>query len=252
MQKQVEAASYPPCGGGSDFSSLAERSAGSDAKCRKSQQRRYLPAPSRAPDAVKCRKFKGRKGRSIRPEPASARIPPAHRRGRLSTLRLYTVRWGLRQPGPPVAWTRPDPSEKSIVSTPPSVFATSYFHGTKADLRPGDLVKVGHNSNFGENMQLSWVYFSGTLDAAIWGAELARGQGCERIYVVEPTGPLFDDPNLTDKKFPGNPSQSYRSRDPLRVVAEVVNWTGHLPEQVKQMLDGLARLAENGAQPIID
>ena len=138
------------------------------------------------------------------------------------------------------------------MSASASVFATSYFHGTKADLRPGDLVKVGHNSNFGENMQLSWVYFSSTLDAAIWGAELATGQRPERIYVVEPTGPIFDDPNLTDKKFPGNPSQSYRSRDPLRVIAEVVNWTGHLPEQVKQMREGLARLAENGSQPIID
>jgi hypothetical protein len=252
MQKQVEAASYPPCGEGSDFSSLAERSAGSDAKCRKSQERGYLPAPPRAPDAVKCRKGRKGRSRSIRPEPAPARSPPAidaaaYRRCDYTRSGGACVNRDRLWHGPGLIHRR-----KSIVSTSPGVFATSYFHGTKADLRPGDLVKVGHNSNFGENMQLSWVYFSSTLDAAIWGAELAKGQGSERIYVVEPTGPLFDDPNLTDKKFPGNPRQSYRSRDPVRVVAEVVNWTGHLPEQVKQMRDGLARLAENGAQPIID
>ena len=92
-----------------------------------------------------------------------------------------------------------DPSEVPFVSASAAVFAQSYFHGTKADLRPGDLIKVGHKSNFGEDLTLSWVYFSSTLDAAIWGAELAAGQGSNRIYVVvEPTGPLVDDPNLTD------------------------------------------------------
>ncbi len=132
-----------------------------------------------------------------------------------------------------------------------SVFSQSFFHGTRADLKPGDLIVVGHQSNFTEVKPLSWVYFAGTLDAAIWGAELAAGSGQERIYVVEPTGPIEDDPNLTDKKFPGNPTLSYRSRDPLRVIAEVTKWQGHPPEQLQQMKDGLARLKAEGAD-IID
>ncbi len=122
---------------------------------------------------------------------------------------------------------------------------------TGADLKPGDLIAVGHQSNFAEAKALSWVYFTGTLDAAIWGAELAAGGGRERIYVVEPTGPTEDDPNLTDKKFPGNPTQSYRSRDPLRVIAEVTKWQGHPPERLRQMKEGLARLKAEGAA-IID
>jgi rifampin ADP-ribosylating transferase len=133
-----------------------------------------------------------------------------------------------------------------------TVFTQSFFHGTKADLKPGDLIVVGHQSNFAEARALSWVYFAGTLDAAIWGAELAAGSGRERIYVVEPTGPILDDPNLTDKKFPGNPTLSYRSRDPLRVIAEVTKWQGHPPERLQQMRDGLARLKAEGADTIID
>ena len=136
------------------------------------------------------------------------------------------------------------------MSASASVFSQSFFHGTKADLKPGDLISVGYQSNFAEAMSLSWVYFAGTLDAAIWGAELAAGGGQERIYVVEPTGPIMDDPNLTDKKFPGNPTLSYRSRDPLRVIAEVTKWQGHPPEQLQQMKDGLARLKAEGADII--
>ena len=132
-----------------------------------------------------------------------------------------------------------------------SMFSQSFFHGTKADLKPGDLIAVGYQSNFVEAQQLSWVYFAGTLDAAIWGAELATGGGRERIYVVEPTGPFVDDPNLTDKKFPGNPTRSYRSRAPLRVLAEVTKWQGHPPERLQEMKDGLARLSADGAE-IID
>ena len=133
----------------------------------------------------------------------------------------------------------------------PTVFAQSYFHGTRAALSPGDTIKVGHKSNFADDLALSWVYFTATLDAAIWGAELAGGGGPGRIYVVEPTGPVEDDPNLTDKKFPGNPTRSYRSRGPLRIVAEVVGWQGHTPEQIAQMRQGLARLDPSGAD-IID
>ena len=96
-----------------------------------------------------------------------------------------------------------------------------FYHGTRADLGPGDLLSPGRASNYGKRYQASWIYFTGTLDAAIWGCELARGEGPERIYIVEPTGPFEDDPNLTDTKFPGNPTQSYRSRDPLRILGEV-------------------------------
>ena len=133
-----------------------------------------------------------------------------------------------------------------------SAFSQSFFHGTKADLKPGDLLVVGYQSNFTDAEPLSWIYFAGTLDAAIWGAELAIGDGAERIYVVEPTGPIMDDPNLTGKKFPGNPTLSYRSRDPLRIIAEVTKWQGHAPEKLLQMKEGLARLKADGANVIID
>ena len=133
-----------------------------------------------------------------------------------------------------------------------SVFAQSFFHGTKADLRPGDRIAVGYGSNFSETGPLSWVYFTSTLDAAIWGAELAVGSGSGRIYVVEPTGEIEDDPNVTDKKFPGNPTMSYRSRAPLRVLAEVTHWQGHPPERLREMKEGLARLQAEGRAVIID
>src|SRR5581483_1549825 len=125
-----------------------------------------------------------------------------------------------------------------------SRFRRQFFHGTRADLEHGDLIAVGYKSNYGEGRFLSWVYCTGTLDAAIWGAELAGGSGPERIYLVEPTGPLMDDPNLTDKKFPGNPTLSYRSRDALRVVGEVTRWQGHSPDQIREMREGLRRLEE--------
>jgi hypothetical protein len=125
-----------------------------------------------------------------------------------------------------------------------------FYHGTRADLNPGDLIAAGYSSNYGTRNQASWVYLTGTLDAAIWGAELAAGDGRERIYVVEPTGPIVDDPNLTDKKFPGNPTQSYRSREPLRVTGEVTEWQGHSPERLKEMKDHLERLRAQGIEAI--
>ncbi|MFZ2065366.1 MAG: NAD(+)--rifampin ADP-ribosyltransferase [Xanthobacteraceae bacterium] len=137
------------------------------------------------------------------------------------------------------------------MSSVANVFSQSFFHGTRADLKPGDLIVVGYQSNFTEAKLLSWVYFSATLDAAIWGAELAVGSGRERIYVVEPTGPIMDDPNLTDRKFPGNPTLSYRSRDPLRVIAEVTKWQGHSPELLRQMKENVARAKADGSD-IID
>jgi Rifampin ADP-ribosyl transferase len=137
------------------------------------------------------------------------------------------------------------------MSAADSRFRQQLFHGTRADLRHGDLIVTGYTSNYGQGRMLSWIYCTGTLEAAIWGAELAVGDGPERIYLVEPTGPIVDDPNLTDKKFPGNPTLSYRSRDPLRVVGEVTKWQGHTPEQLRQMREGLERLKTEGAE-IID
>ena len=117
-------------------------------------------------------------------------------------------------------------------------------------LKPGDLIAAGYSSNYGERKAASWVYLTGTLDAAIWGAELAAGDGRERIYIVEPTGPIMDDPNLTDRKFPGNPTQFYRSREPLRVIGEVTEWQGHSPERLKEMKDHLERLKARGIEAI--
>lgn len=127
-----------------------------------------------------------------------------------------------------------------------------FYHGTRADLAVGDMIRVGYTSNYREGLILSWVYFSQTLEAATWGAELAVGEGRQRIYIVEPTGPFVDDPNLTDKKFPGNPTKSYRSRHPLLIVGELAVWQGHTAEQLQQMRDGLARLRAEGRDVIID
>ncbi len=126
-----------------------------------------------------------------------------------------------------------------------------FYHGTRADLSPGDLLAPAFASNYADRT-LSWIYFSGTLDAAIWGCELAKGEGRERIYVVEPTAEFEDDPNLTDKRFPGNPTQSYRSREPLRVVGEVAHWDPHPPERLAEMKAALARMDAEGGPEIID
>ncbi|MEQ8292218.1 MAG: NAD(+)--rifampin ADP-ribosyltransferase [Roseovarius sp.] len=125
-----------------------------------------------------------------------------------------------------------------------------WYHGTRAHLGPGDLITAGRASNFGSRKPMSWVYFTGTLDAAIWGAELAAGDARQRIYIVEPTGPYEPDPNLTDQRFPGNPTLSFRSRDPLRILGEVAEWEGHTPEQLQAMHDGLARLKAQGIEAI--
>ncbi|HEX6095009.1 MAG TPA: NAD(+)--rifampin ADP-ribosyltransferase [Thermoanaerobaculia bacterium] len=127
-----------------------------------------------------------------------------------------------------------------------------YYHGTKADLKPGDLIGPGYSSNFGTRKKAAYVYLTATLNAATWGAELALGEGRGRIYTVEPTGPIEDDPNLTDKKFPGNPTKSYRTRDPLRVTGEISDWQGHSPEELKAMTDHLERLKELGVEAIED
>ncbi len=126
----------------------------------------------------------------------------------------------------------------------------TYYHGTKANLKTGDLIEIGFNSNYGKQKNAKYIYLTATLEAAIWGAELALGETPERIYIVEPTGPIEDDPNLTDKKFPGNPTKSYRSLFPFKVIGEVTEWQGHNPEQLKAMKDNLARLKEQGIEAI--
>jgi Rifampin ADP-ribosyl transferase len=126
------------------------------------------------------------------------------------------------------------------------------YHGTRADLKPGDLIGPGYASNYGKKKKAIYVYLTGTLDAATWGAELAQGEGPGRIYIVEPTGPIVDDPNLTDKKFPGNPTKSYRSKEPLRVTGEVKDWQGHSPEALKAMKDNVERLRQLGVEAIED
>ncbi|MCF0056107.1 NAD(+)--rifampin ADP-ribosyltransferase [Dyadobacter sp. CY356] len=129
---------------------------------------------------------------------------------------------------------------------------TTYYHGTKANLSTGDLIEVGFNSNYGQEKKAKYIYLTATLPAAIWGAELALGEGRERIYIVEPTGPIEDDPNLTDKKFPGNPTKSYRSRHPFRVIGEITDWQGHSPEELKTMKTNLEKLKKLGIEAIED
>ena len=126
------------------------------------------------------------------------------------------------------------------------------LHGTRADLVVGDLLVPGRPSNFDTGRIANNVYVTATLDAATWGAELAVGDGRGRIYVVEALGALEDDPNVTDKKFPGNPTRSYRTREPVKVVGELADWVGHSPEQLQAMLDGLADLERRGLAVIYD
>jgi Rifampin ADP-ribosyl transferase len=126
------------------------------------------------------------------------------------------------------------------------------YHGTRIDLKPGDLIEPGYISNYGKKKKATYVYLTGTLDAAVWGVELALCEGPGRIYIVEPTGPIMDDPNLTDKKYPGNPTKSYRSREPLRVAGEITDWHGHSPEALKAMKDHIERLRQLGVEAIDD
>lgn len=138
------------------------------------------------------------------------------------------------------------------IYTPSDMSSETFYHGTKADLTVGNIIVPGFSSNYGKRNKAKYVYFSATLDAATWGAELAVGEGRGRIYIVEPIGDFEDDPNLTDKKFPGNPTKSYRIKDGIRVVGEVREWQGHSEEQPKHMRDHLQRLKEQGIEAIED
>ena len=126
------------------------------------------------------------------------------------------------------------------------------LHGPKADLKVGGLLEPRRRSNYDEGRTANHVYVTATLDAATWGAELAQGEGRGRIFIVEPTGALEDDPNVTDKKFPGSPTRSYRTRDPVRIVGEIVDWVGHSPEKVRARRERLDELRRTGDVEIDD
>ncbi|MDO3637853.1 NAD(+)--rifampin ADP-ribosyltransferase [Mycolicibacterium arseniciresistens] len=128
----------------------------------------------------------------------------------------------------------------------------AYLHGTRADLSVGDLLVPGRESNYQAGRLMNHVYVTQTLDAAVWGAEMAAGEGRCRIYIVEPEGELEDDPNVTDKKLPGNPTRSYRTREPVKIVGELTDWVGHSAEQLQSMRDGLADLRRKGLDVIYD
>lgn len=142
-------------------------------------------------------------------------------------------------------------NDQELMQITASPFQQTYFHGTKADLKIGDFITPGFQCNFADR-KLRHVYVAATLNAAMWGAELAQGTGRERIYLVEATGEVEDDPNVTDKKFPGNPTMSYRSIHSFKVIGEVTVWNGHSPDQLKAMKDGLNKLTQEGINEIID
>jgi len=126
-----------------------------------------------------------------------------------------------------------------------------FFHGTKAELKTGDLLKPNNLSNY-QNKKSNYIYFTATLDAAKWGAELAKSNSKERIYLVEPLGEFENDPNLTDKRFPGNPTRSYRSKYPLKIIAELSSWERHSDEEINNMLSALKKLSDEGKNVIYD
>jgi rifampin ADP-ribosylating transferase len=116
-----------------------------------------------------------------------------------------------------------------------------FYHGTRADLHIGDLLTAGGDSNYKPDLKMNHIYFTGMLNGAGLAAALAQGEGRERIYIVEPTGRFENDPNVTDKKFPGNLTRSYRSQEPLRIVAEQTDWAKQMPEQIKEWREKLAK-----------
>lgn len=126
-----------------------------------------------------------------------------------------------------------------------------FFHGTKAELKIGDQLEPQHLSNY-QDKKSNYIYFTATLDAAKWGAELATSESKERIYIVEPFGDFENDPNLTDKKFPGNPTRSYRSKSPLKIIAELSSWERHSEEEINHMLTSIQHLRDQGKAVIYD
>jgi Rifampin ADP-ribosyl transferase len=130
--------------------------------------------------------------------------------------------------------------------------AGPFFHGTKADLGNGDFLTAGFRSNYRPEVVMNHIYFTALPDGAGLAAELAAGDGAPRVYAVEPTGPFEDDPNVTDKKFPGNPTRSYRSSAPLRVVGEITDWTRQTPQALQAWRERLAALRADVRGEIIN
>lgn len=127
-----------------------------------------------------------------------------------------------------------------------------FLHGTKAVLQLGDCFKPQHHSNYEVGRISNYIYFTGTLEATKWSAELATGSGKERIYLVEPLGEFENDPNLTDKRFPGNPTRSYRSKEPLKIIGELATWEHHADEMIAQTKAHLKQMQADGTAVIID
>jgi rifampin ADP-ribosylating transferase len=117
-----------------------------------------------------------------------------------------------------------------------------FYHGTKADLKVGDLLTAGNRSNYKSELTMNHIYFTALANGAGLAAALAKGEGCERVYIVEPTGSFENDPNVTDKKFPGNPTRSYRTQAPLKIIGEVTDWVRQTPEQLQQWRERLANV----------
>jgi hypothetical protein len=139
-----------------------------------------------------------------------------------------------------------------IPVTDPLFSGRSFFHGTKANLKHGDLIKPGVQLQLWEKGDGRLRVSGRHLECGDLGAELAFGQQPGRIYVVDATGPIEDDPNLTDKKYPGNPTLSYRSRDPLRVIGEVIDWQGHSADELNNMAANVERSRQRGVEAIED
>ncbi|MCV7194334.1 NAD(+)--rifampin ADP-ribosyltransferase [Mycolicibacterium brumae] len=134
--------------------------------------------------------------------------------------------------------------------------AGPFFHGTIANLREGELLTAGRPSNYRPEIVMNHIYFTARVDgaglAAEIAAELADGDPVPRVYQVEPTGAFEDDPNVTDKKFPGNPTRSFRSVAPLRVLAEITEWTRLTPEQLQEWRERLTNLLADERAEIIN
>ncbi|MBM7242692.1 NAD(+)--rifampin ADP-ribosyltransferase [Rhodococcus fascians] len=128
----------------------------------------------------------------------------------------------------------------------------AYFHGTKADLKAGDYLSPGYRSNYHPEHISNYIYMTRVLDGAVLAAEMAVGEGPPRVYIVQPTGSVEDDPNVTDKKFPGNPTHCYRNAEPVRIVEETSEWVGHSPEYLSRFREGLEKLRQTGTAILYD
>ncbi|MDR6781869.1 hypothetical protein ABIE26_001642 [Pedobacter africanus] len=142
--------------------------------------------------------------------------------------------------------------EKKELATEPVLDKGPFYHGTKADLKIGDLLTAGYKSNYHPEVVMNHIYFTALKNGAGLAAELAKGEGEGRVYIVEPMGSFENDPNVTDKKFPGNPTRSFRSAAPLKIVGEVTDWERLTPEQLREWREKLSKLRQNPDAKIIN